>query len=540
MFRGGVGNVLLAPISEVVSRLLVQLFTTAVAAKDVLIEQSNFNELSRYLARIDPVLRELQEKNVRDTPPTRLALESLELEIKSAHELISECTNKSRISLLYNCRDVVKRLQDVTHEIGRCLSLIPIATLDISLDTRDKTVELYGLMQKVEFKAAVAEEEIIAKLDVGMREGQAGRDSAREVLLQIARAVGVPNNPASLQKELEKLKEEKEEALLRKSQAEAMQLDQILAFLSQAETLHSESDRRRSSIGAQPLPAWQPFYCPITKEVMEDPVEIASGQTVERKAIEAWFSAGHRTCPITKAELRSLDVQPNVALRNCIKDWSDRNSRLRIAATKCKLQSDVEQEKLDALKELHRFSEESSTHKAWIQEEELIPIISSLLSSSNKHHYIRRSALATLCSLAADSAIIKEEIVEAGAIQHAVRSLARDVKEGRQAVALLLELSEEPSICERIGKVQGCILLLVTMSNSGNKEAAEDAKRLLRNLSNNIQNVVQMAEANYFKPLVHLLLEGIHRVQGTRSSNGGTLLVYFLVWEAFVADPCLE
>lgn len=105
---------------------------------------------------------------------------------------------------------------------------------------------------------------------------------------------------------------------------------------------------------------------------------------------------------------------------------------------------------------------------------------------------------------------VQEKIAEAGAIQHAVRSLARDVKEGRQAVALLLELSAEPSVCEKIGKVQGCILLLVTMSNSGNQESAEDAKRLLRNLSSNIQNVVQMAEANYFKPLVQLLLEGVY------------------------------
>lgn len=499
---------LLAPISEVLSRLLVQVFTTAMAAKDVLIEQSNFNDLSRYLERITPVLRELQEKNVRDKPSIRSALESLEHVIKSANELISECTNKSRFSLLYNCRDIVKRLQDVTHEIGRCLSLIPMATLDISLDTRDQTVELCKLMQKIEFKAAVAEEEIIAKLDVGMREGQASRDSVREMLLQIAQVVGGPNNPASLQKELEKLKEEKEEALLKKSESEAIHFEQILGFLSQAETPRTESDHWRGSFGAQPLAPWQSFYCPITKEVMEDPVEIASGQAVERKAIEKWFSEGNKTCPITKVELESLEYQPNVALRNCIKDWRDRNSRIHISATKSKLQSGTDEDKLSALKDLHSFSEERPIHRVWIQEVGLIPIISSLLSSSNKHHHIRRTALATLRSLAADSALIKEEIAEAGAIQHAVRSLARDVKEGSQAVALLVQLSEEPSICERIGKVQGCILLLVTMSSSGCKEAAEDAKRLLGNLSNNNQNVVQMAEANYFKPLVHLLLEG--------------------------------
>lgn len=89
-----------------------------------------------------------------------------------------------------------------------------------------------------------------------------------------------------------------------------------------------------------------------------------------------------------------------------------------------------------------------------------------------------------------------------------VKSLARDVGEGRQAVALLRELSKDPKICEKIGKVQGCILLLVTMLNSENPHAVVDARELLLELANNDQNVVQMGEANYFGPLTQRLNEG--------------------------------
>ena len=103
----------------------------------------------------------------------------------------------------------------------------------------------------------------------------------------------------------------------------------------------------------------------------------------------------------------------------------------------------------------------------------------------------------------------QDKIAEAGAIQYAVRSLARDVQEGRNAVSLLLELSKNSRVCEQVGKVQGCILLLVTMSNCADQAAAEDAKQILTHLSNNNQNVVQMAEANHFKPLVQCLFEGI-------------------------------
>ena len=89
-----------------------------------------------------------------------------------------------------------------------------------------------------------------------------------------------------------------------------------------------------------------------------------------------------------------------------------------------------------------------------------------------------------------------------------MRSLARDPGEARHAVTLLLELSKEESLRERISKVQGCILLLVTITNSENTPAAANAKELLKLLANTNDNVILMANANYFKPLVQSLGEG--------------------------------
>ena len=86
------------------------------------------------------------------------------------------------------------------------------------------------------------------------------------------------------------------------------------------------------------------------------------------------------------------------------------------------------------------------------------------------------------------------------AIDFIVRSLKRDIAEGMKAVELLLELSKDMAVREQIGKVQGCILLLVTMSNSDNPKAAKGANEVMENLPYSEHNVVQMAQANYFKP----------------------------------------
>jgi ankyrin repeat protein len=56
------------------------------------------------------------------------------------------------------------------------------------------------------------------------------------------------------------------------------------------------------------------FLCPITQEVMIDPVVVADGHTYDRSAIEKWFKEKKRS-PMTNLPLARLEVQPNYALR---------------------------------------------------------------------------------------------------------------------------------------------------------------------------------------------------------------------------------
>lgn len=110
--------------------------------------------------------------------------------------------------------------------------------------------------------------------------------------------------------------------------------------------------------------------------------------------------------------------------------------------------------------------------------------------------------------------LITEEILQErlangnNAVESIVRSLGRRIEERKLAVALLLELSTCNTLRDCIGKVQGCILLLVTMSSSDDSQASRDAQELLENLSFSDRNVVQMAKANYFKHLLQQLSAG--------------------------------
>ncbi|XP_031122134.1 U-box domain-containing protein 45 isoform X1 [Ipomoea triloba] len=73
-----------------------------------------------------------------------------------------------------------------------------------------------------------------------------------------------------------------------------------------------------------PIPP-EELRCPISLQIMFDPVIIASGQTYERVCIEKWFSDGHNTCPKTQQELPHLGLTSNYCVKGLVASWCEHN-----------------------------------------------------------------------------------------------------------------------------------------------------------------------------------------------------------------------
>ncbi|XP_068344182.1 E3 ubiquitin-protein ligase PUB23-like [Pyrus communis] len=64
------------------------------------------------------------------------------------------------------------------------------------------------------------------------------------------------------------------------------------------------------------------FRCPISMELMKDPITISTGVTYERNNIEKWFfSYKKKTCPATMQSLENFDMIPNLTLKRLIIAW---------------------------------------------------------------------------------------------------------------------------------------------------------------------------------------------------------------------------
>ncbi|KAL8472342.1 hypothetical protein ACS0TY_028905 [Phlomoides rotata] len=63
------------------------------------------------------------------------------------------------------------------------------------------------------------------------------------------------------------------------------------------------------------------FKCPISLDLMKDPITLSTGITYDRESIDKWMEAGKMTCPVTNQILRNFDQTPNHSIRKMIQDW---------------------------------------------------------------------------------------------------------------------------------------------------------------------------------------------------------------------------
>ena len=97
-------------------------------------------------------------------------------------------------------------------------------------------------------------------------------------------------------------------------------LEDTAAHVAELETAHqAELKRLKAVLKERGVP--DGYLCPISLEVMEDPVIAADGHSYERSDIELWFARGNDTSPKTGGALPHQFLTPNHNLRSAIQDF---------------------------------------------------------------------------------------------------------------------------------------------------------------------------------------------------------------------------
>lgn len=139
------------------------------------------------------------------------------------------------------------------------------------------------------------------------------------------------------------------------------------------------------------------FLCPISLEIMKDPVILSTGITYDRMSIEKWiFSGKNDTCPVTKQKLGDAELTPNHTLRRLIQSWCTLNASYgveRIPTPRppisksqlMKLLNDSKSPKLqmECLRKLKFIVSENETNKRCMEDAGASEVLASIITSGN-------------------------------------------------------------------------------------------------------------------------------------------------------------
>ncbi|KAL2323766.1 hypothetical protein Fmac_028145 [Flemingia macrophylla] len=514
----------LIPVGTMLAVLSSHVVKTANAAVDVVIYKESFKVLSKHLLDIAPVLKELQLQELNESQAARVALESLESDIKKANNLVEKYRNRGRFYLLVRCRCIVKEVEQVTREIGRSLAALSIANAEVLSRISDQVQRLQNEMQKVEFEASQSQIQIVDKLNHGISEQKLGQAFANDMLEEIAMAVEVAVEPSEISRELANIRQDSEEAANRQERADFIFLEQIIELISRADAARDYEEVKKKYLKRvqvierydsreKYIPPLNSFLCPITGAVMVDPVSLCTGTTCERSATEAWFDVGNRTDPETKEVLEDTTFRSNVRLRESIEEWREVNYCFRIRSIRESLLSNYDLLMQESLSQVQALIRENSINQDWISIGELTDIIMSILGTSDSRD-MKMKILVTLKDVVEGHAGNKEKVVESQGWYHIISCLGSDSRISKEAIDLLYELLQDRSgwnrsFCKKISEHPCAVSYLVALLKSPVSDTAAVSKKILVELFEIDEEIILVAaKFGWYKPLIDCMIQG--------------------------------
>ncbi|WVZ90870.1 hypothetical protein U9M48_037129 [Paspalum notatum var. saurae] len=418
--------------------------------------------LSRRIRLLGPFAEELREARrgpAGEEQEQERALAPLAEALERALDLLRLGRDGSRISLVFERDKVLKKFQEAIALLEQALCDFPYDKLDISDEVREQVELVHAQLKRAKERVDMPDDEFYNELlslynksyDPSTELDILGRLSEKLHLMTITDltqeslalhemvASGGGQDPGE---HIEKM------SMLLKKIKDFVQTQNPEMGPPMAIKLDSNGEPRPVNIPDE-------FRCPISLELMKDPVIVATGQTYERVCIEKWLASGHHTCPNTQQRMSNTTLTPNYL---CSPDPEEQRS---------------------AAAELRLLAKRNANNRICIAEAGAIPLLLSLLSSSDlrtQEHAV--TALLNL-SIHEDN---KASIISSGAVPSIVHVLKNGSMEAREnAAATLFSLSVVDEYKVTIGGT-GAIPALVVLLSEGSQRGKKDAAAALFNL----------------------------------------------------------
>ncbi|XVE69459.1 hypothetical protein DITRI_Ditri09bG0153900 [Diplodiscus trichospermus] len=422
-----------------------------------LIQVKDISTMIRRIKLLSSLFEEIREINTQPLPPSSiLCLTELFSVIRRVKALIEGCKNGSSLWSLVQTDVISNQFYMIVKEMGRVLDILPLSLLNITTDIREQVELLHKQAKRVELfidpKEIQRREELLQVMASNNEKNRKNRISIDvETVKEIFSSIGMRSS-MDYDEEISKLEAEAHKQAGTGGIIVVSNINNLISLVSYAKSMVFSSDENEKNMedikqqhasvnrnidqSSSNIP--DDFRCPISLDLMKDPVIISSGHTYDRNSITRWINTGHHTCPKSGQRLIHMALIPNYALKSLVHQWCQENN---IPSTECSSNASMLVRSNSKKNASERAIDHISATKVAIDAVKMTAefLVGKLAMGSP---YIQRQAAYELRLLAKTGMDNRRIIAEAGAIPFLVTLLSsNDPRIQENAVTALLNLS---------------------------------------------------------------------------------------------------
>ncbi|KAK7267393.1 hypothetical protein RIF29_20065 [Crotalaria pallida] len=272
------------------------------------------NNMVGVLKRLKPVLDDLIDYRISLSENLSKECKELDVRVNEARDFIEKWGPKmSKIHSVLQSGTLLIKLQctslDICHMIVKSFQSPPPASV---------LANLQNYIQEIQ---CLKKETAMVSIEEALRNQRNNIEPCNEHLKGIIELLKLSSNQELL-KESIAVERERMNAELKKMVGNLEEINEIVNLVRNLRdhVLKTECPEVKHGVSIPPY-----FRCPLSLEIMLDPVIVASGQTYERQSIQKWFDHGLTVCPKTRQRLTHTNLIPNYTVKAMIANWCEEN-----------------------------------------------------------------------------------------------------------------------------------------------------------------------------------------------------------------------
>ncbi|XP_058101609.1 U-box domain-containing protein 3 [Magnolia sinica] len=277
--------------------------------------QKNYRDMVSLLRNLKPVLDEVVGSSIPSDELLLKEFEELDMAVNEAREFMENwCPKMSKICSVLESEPLVMKVQSSSMEICHILNGL--------LQSSHFTSHLAYVQHCMQELQCAEQERTPELIEEALRDQRDNLMPSADLLIKIVESLSLTSNQELLAESMA-LEKKRLKAELKKNKGDVEYIDQVIDLVVHMRDCMVKLEQFKA-INGIPIPSY--FRCPLSLELMMDPVIVASGQTYERAFIQRWLDQGLKICPKTRQTLTHINLIPNYTVKALIANWCEDNN----------------------------------------------------------------------------------------------------------------------------------------------------------------------------------------------------------------------